>query len=263
MQRPILDIPVIVTVSDDYLPLLKVFCFLFNKNWSDQQPVQIFGFREPDFSLPANFTFISLGKQQGPPYFTQDLYNILEQVNSDIFIHMVEHEFLLKPIRLEILQDLIEDAKTYDKVGRIDLTLGPSLRSHEVLEKRDKYSLIQLTQAATYRVSLRLNIWKTSWMRKFLFQGLDPWQFELMGSQAALNDGHRVMATKEEVVAHIMDGVIIHRGKDIMDLRALKEDSRSTYNRGVDEGDIKEMVDAGHIEEIREGQWAGLFRVRL
>ena len=187
---------------------------------------------------------------------------LIEQVNSDIFIHMVENEFLLKPIRLEILQDLIEDAKTYDKVGRIDLTLGPSLRSHEVLEKRDKYSLIQLTQAATYRVSLRLNIWKTSWMRKFLFQGLDPWQFELMGSQAALNDGHRVMATKEEVVAHIMDGVIIHRGKDIMDLRALKEDSRSTYNRGVDEGDIKEMVDAGHIEEIREGQWAGLFRVR-
>jgi hypothetical protein len=255
-------VPVIVTVSNDYLPLLKVFCFLFNKNWSSKQEVYIFGFDSPSFDLPSNFNFVSLGEQKGPSYFTYDLYRILEKIDSDTFIHLVENEFILQPVNLSILADLLKDAETYDNVGRIDLTLGPSLRSHEILEKRKGYSLIQLTQEATYRVSLRLNIWKKEWMKKFLFQGLSPWDFELVGSQVALNDGYRVLATKEKVTAEIMDGVIIHRGKDIMDLRALKEGSRSTYNKGVKEEHIKEMVDLGYIKEITQGEWTGLFKIQ-
>lgn len=43
---------VIVSTSDKYEDVLKVYCFLFNKFWSTDQEVEVVGYKKPSFTLP-------------------------------------------------------------------------------------------------------------------------------------------------------------------------------------------------------------------
>jgi hypothetical protein len=45
---------IIVTTSNKYLHILPIFCFLFNKFWDKDQPVEIVGYDRPSFPLPSN-----------------------------------------------------------------------------------------------------------------------------------------------------------------------------------------------------------------
>ena len=46
-----------VSTSNKYIHLIKPFQYLFNKFWSDSQPVTILGYEEPTFDLYNNFDF--------------------------------------------------------------------------------------------------------------------------------------------------------------------------------------------------------------
>ena len=50
-----------ISTSDKYVFLLKPFAYLFNKFWSKDQKVVILGYTKPDFKLPKNFEFVSMG----------------------------------------------------------------------------------------------------------------------------------------------------------------------------------------------------------
>ena len=76
------DLPIYVTTSNGYMKVVKVFCYLFNKFWGSQQEVNIVGFDPPDFELPNNFKFISLGKQRGPEYWREDYIHLLSLIKE-------------------------------------------------------------------------------------------------------------------------------------------------------------------------------------
>ena len=44
-----------ISTSNKYIHLIKPFQYLFNKFWSDSQPVTILGYEEPTFDLYNNF----------------------------------------------------------------------------------------------------------------------------------------------------------------------------------------------------------------
>ena len=50
-----------ISTSDKYVHLIEPFAFLFNKFWSSEQQVVVLGYNKPDFKLPKNFEFISMG----------------------------------------------------------------------------------------------------------------------------------------------------------------------------------------------------------
>ena len=58
---------VYISTSDKYLQLLKPFSFLFNRFWGEQQDVVVLGYKEPDFELPNNFEFVSMGVSRNDP----------------------------------------------------------------------------------------------------------------------------------------------------------------------------------------------------
>ena len=102
------DMNVYVFTSNNYLHVLKPFCFLFNKFWSDKQQVKIVGFEPPAWQMPDNFEFISLGKQRGIKYWSDDYIDFFNSINDEYFIHMVENEFLLRPVDFDIINSLVE-----------------------------------------------------------------------------------------------------------------------------------------------------------
>ena len=87
---------VIVLTSDKYLHALQPFAWLFNKYWSSAQPVTVAGFTPPDFGLPDNFTFHSIGAFADYPVarWSDALIKLLNEIEAD-------HAGVIKKILVE------------------------------------------------------------------------------------------------------------------------------------------------------------------
>jgi hypothetical protein len=229
------------------LHILRPFSFLLNKFWSPDQQVKIIGFEPPDFDLPPNYEFVSLGPQRGLKYWTNDHIDYFQGIEDQYFVHMLENEFFLKPLDTEIYADVV--SRLSPEVGRVDLTPGPSQRSNNLVENRGRYDIIELTQDASYRLALRFNIWNKDYLMKYLIPGEDCWEYEVKGIERSKDDGYQIMATDRSYVMHIMDGVAMTGGKrpNILDLRARLHPERSSFQLPLDEGSIREMVDCNII----------------
>ena len=55
---------VCVTTCDQYLFLMEVFPYFFNKYWSETQEIDLLCYKKPEISLPPNFNIVSLGCQK-------------------------------------------------------------------------------------------------------------------------------------------------------------------------------------------------------
>ena len=68
-------------ICDDNLWTLKIYSFLFEKFWGNEQEVVVMGFEKPDFELPQNFEFVSLAEKQegGSKKWTRYIHNYLRR----------------------------------------------------------------------------------------------------------------------------------------------------------------------------------------
>ena len=232
------DINVYVFTSNNYLHVLKPFCYLFNKFWSPQQKVKIVGFEGPTWRMPDNFEFISLGKQRGMQYWSDDYIDFFNSIPDEYFIHMVENEFLLKQVDFKVVNSLVEFLD--EDVGRIDFTPGPSLRKWENFQEYDDFDIIELSQTDQYRLAIRLNLWNKKYFLKHLRPGENAWEFEIFGNQRAQNDGYRILAANRKYACYIMDGTKAENPSEL-DLRGLNPEC-SSFGMPLDELTINEMV---------------------
>lgn len=248
------NIPIYVTTSDGYIKVLKVFCFLFNKFWDSQQEVNIVGFKPPQFDLPNNFKFISLGKQRGVNYWREDLLNMVELIKEDFFIHMEENELFMRHVDLNILNCLKD--KINDNVGRIDLTPGISNRQWELIENKKDYDIIELSQYGEYRIALRANIWNKKYIKKFLNLKQDDWLgFEISASEVAKNDGHQILATNRKYAINNFDGVWHDQWRQFPDSIDFDQtvNKRSNYGMKFEQNTIDEMIKSNIIKKQDNG----------
>ena len=183
-----------ISTSNKYIHLIKPFQYLFNKFWDDKQKVTILGYEEPTFKLEDNFDFISLGKQTTIDDWCSDLKNFLESIDDEYFIHAVEDQFIIKPVNKSMISKLVG---MMDKnVGRIALETAAQTKPHTEIYKDDDMCVIELDQFAQYRLSVVHSIWNRKYMLKYLQPNMNPWEFELDGSEKAKNDGYRILGTK-------------------------------------------------------------------
>tara|TARA_R110002051_G_scaffold283387_2_gene345193 strand:+ start:150 stop:926 length:777 start_codon:yes stop_codon:yes gene_type:complete len=246
-----MKLPIIVNTSNQYLPLLKIYSYLFNKFWSPQQEVIIVGFDPPTFKLPDNFKFVSLGKQRGIQYWHDDLISTMDLIKEDYFIQMPENELIIRPVNHIILNHF----KQYisPSMGRIDLTPGPSTRAFNVLESTNDYDIIESTQDSDCRVSMRACIWNKEYFSRNLKSGESPQYFETYGSSIAKNDGMQIISSNRDFACRILDGTdsgrrgIYDPGLEL-DLRALKG-YNTHYGYSLEEEVIEEMKSLGLIKE--------------
>lgn len=220
------DLKICVTTSNNYLHLIPVFCYLFNKNWSPEQKVEIVGYDRPDFSLPENFTFYSMGKQEGGANnFSGDLRKYFARQDA-WFIWMVEDSFPTH-VNLEELE-ILKTLMTVPKCGKINLTTATVIQDYEVFCELGGLEILENTQTSRYRLAMQPSIWRRDYLLKYLTPGMTPWQFEV---QPAHNDSWRIFGA-DHAVAKITEGVT---KRDIYKLSLYK----------VPPEDIKEMEELG------------------
>lgn len=186
-----------VTTSDNYHHLLKVFCYMFNKNWSSEQHVEVVGYKYPDFVLPGNFTFHSLGEQKGDATnFTRDLREYFKK-QKDWFIWFMEDSWPIE-INFEHLE-ILKFLRDCPNVGRINLCHASVLQQHKTFGVIRGLKILENTQAALYRLCTQPSIWNRDFLLQYMQKDLTPWQFE---TQPAFNDGWRILGPEEKVLVH-------------------------------------------------------------
>jgi len=188
------------STSNNYLHIVPVFTFLFNKYWDTNQQVTILGYNKPAFDLPSNFEFVSLngGDQQTASDYARHLREYFSQIEDEYFIYTMEDTFIKAPVNFEVLEDLKSLCTPEHKVGRIDLTEGMSFRATEPYLKVNNTQVVENLQDVRFRISCQMSIWNKEYMLKYLIDGYTPWDFEVKGSELAKHDGYRILGTHQD-----------------------------------------------------------------
>jgi hypothetical protein len=238
------NIEIIFGVSNDYLHILKPACSLFNEFWSSKKHVKIAGFDAPDFDMPDNFSFASLGNQRGPKYWTEDILQICDLVEGDYFIFVVENDFLIRPVNFEILHVFEKMLQADKSIARIDLTTSSSVHSMGTIVKSyPSFDIFELPQSADWRMALgHYSIWNKQYLRSFLkrYPQTTPWEFEALSCQNAKNDGAKILASSRDYAVHFIDSIHQHQGKNVVDLTGIG--GRSSFGLSIDEKIIEKMI---------------------
>lgn len=188
---------IIMTTSNDYHHILPVSIYLLNKNWPNQE-IELVGYTKPNYELPSNFTFHSLGEQiGGPENFSTDLRPYFEK-QDPYFIWLFEDTFIKKinSIRFNILESLLWLG---DRIGRINLSNETIKQNHTFYLNVDGEDMYENTQTANYRLSTQPSIWNRDFLLQYLIPGLTPWKFE---TQSSINDGWKILGLKNPAVYH-------------------------------------------------------------
>jgi hypothetical protein len=209
---------VYVTTSDWYNCIIPGFAYLFNKHWSPDQEVTVLCYNQPDYSLPKNFSIISLGNpeqfgndvpewspgrrgetygQQHPtPRWTNSLKPFFEKLEDEYFILLQIDYFIHKPVELHKVE-LLKKYLGEEGVVKIDLSYDRSCFPHKVYAVDQNIEIIVSEQDTVYRSSLQAAIWQKDYFVNLLKPDRSPWQFEGLGMYEQMNDGKLILGIKQ------------------------------------------------------------------
>lgn len=209
MNNPKITIPFYVSTNNKHLVCLRVFINLFN-HFLPTQELRILGYDLPDYELPANCSFISMGEQGPVDEWSTDLRNYFLQSKDDYFIYGTEDVFMYKNPQIDFINYLIGLAQSDENVGRINLidstedddcTLPNS--SHYDVSLRKKFTanecdwgnweLYEQTTDSDYSLTTQLSIWNRKFLLKYLTNGLSPWDFERSSFKTKNDSQYKVL----------------------------------------------------------------------
>jgi hypothetical protein len=159
---------------------------LFNKYWSSEQEVLVAGFAEPEFDLPDNFSFISLGEQEQFPFnlWSDALHKLIGIIDDEAFILMLEDYWLTRHVMLDAVSILYRYAIQFKYTLKIDLC-GDRLYAFGADLTYDTVSYIDLVKSmpgSPYHMSLLTGVWRRDNLDRVLIPGESPHDLELIGT---------------------------------------------------------------------------------
>ena len=228
-----------VSTSDNYLSLIKIFQFLFNRYWSTEQEVVVLGYKEPDFKLEKNFSFHSMGQSRYTPNeWGTDLKKYFESVEDEHFILIFEDNFIVRPVNFNLFSSIKKLLN--DDVGRfcINNTIEKSrgyVGTTSCVGSVGGVDLLECTQTSQYRLSGMPSIWNRKYFLKYLQNEWSPWDWEIKGSELAKNDNYKILGTGGD---HVVYNTLSVRKGDLskLDFRIVDD-----YDKSLDENVIEEM----------------------
>lgn len=179
---------VIVLTSNRYSFLLGGYSELFNRHWGEDARVTVLGFDPPEATLPGNFSFMSLGRQDRQ--WSDALIPFFSSYRERCFFMCFEDHFLIS----DVDRRLMEKAERLVSGGAVHKawmlckptsTHGPLARDgfdEDFYAWRDNGGCLIPT-------SLCPSVWGTEYFRKLLMPGLDCWGFEERNKKRSMEMG--------------------------------------------------------------------------
>lgn len=235
---------VYVMTSDKYIKSVRVFAWLFNKHWGADQRVQVVGFSEPDFDLPTNFSFRSLGSMKKYPWnkWSNSLIDTMASMSGDeVFCLMLEDYWITRRVDVEAINMLHSHMLEDESILKMCLT-GDRLYARDMSDygALDRLDLIKSHYSSPYHMSLMAGLWRRSLLERVIIPNESPHDIEIKGTSrlAEAQDEIKVLGTRQWPLRHILG----HRGGD----------PSTTIVEGLHEDDLAELIGLGYIGGNRE-----------
>lgn len=173
-------IPIIVYTNDNHLWLLRGFSYLWNK-YSDNHRVTVAGFNQPDFALPKNFRFYSLGEQLPAERWSNGLIKLINDFDCKHFILLLEDFWLFDHVDCRIF-NILPRVMTDDTL-RIDLSGNrASYKQAQAIGSINSYKLVETKAGTPYQMSFQAALWDSKNLLSVLRENENPWKAEVEGS---------------------------------------------------------------------------------
>ncbi|MFG0252128.1 MAG: hypothetical protein ACF8NJ_04560 [Phycisphaerales bacterium JB038] len=195
-----------VFTSDKYHHALPPFAHLFNKYFDDGQDVTVVGYAEPTVSLPENFSFISLGKQEDYPWkkYSDALIKFLEQYAPPTFVLMLEDYWLCRQANVDQVQSCYDYTRSHPDVLRFDICADRLTSSSDYASYHD-LDIIRSDPNSMYHMSLWTSVFNRDQMKRVIIPDESPHDIEIFGTTRtrALDPAPLVLGTRQYPLRHI------------------------------------------------------------
>jgi hypothetical protein len=188
-------IKVYIPTCDNYLWLIKPFMFLFNKFWDKSIEVVYLGYNPPNFPLPSNCKFISLGKDDNLKHYSNDLRKYFESIDDEYVIMTVDDTFLVDYTNVNLYNTILKYLEVNKKVGRVGLSRDLATRSHYHLDTIDGIEIVNASRDAENRISVAWSLYKRKFLIKLLKPGRTPWTLESEGTIQSRSEDYNIIST--------------------------------------------------------------------
>jgi hypothetical protein len=242
---------VYIWTSNSLMHCVPAWAYLFNKFWPYKQKVRVLGYNMPEYELPENFEYISLGVQRGPDFWSDDMKQYFSSCEHESFYLTTEDGFIVGDVDSEILDMGIKLSLSdpSEKFLKFCLTADVHRRPKQVLKDFGNFKLIKAAQHSNYRHSLSHCIWRRDRLVEKLTPGQSPWKFEV-SNNVAKNDGYDIYATENKYAVHCGHGY--RRGQKIKDwfMNVYYVDGYVQEPAQLSTSDIKYIEDNGWMPEL-------------
>jgi hypothetical protein len=195
------QLTVYIPTCDPNIFVLKYFQYFFNKYWDGNMKVKVLGFRNQDFDLYDNFEFISLDSSQkgGASGWSNYMIDYFTSIDDEKFIFGIEDFAVARPVDQLALETCLSSLD--NDVGRVDLQCSLQFARHPLevnpYGSKNGIELLELKQNGSYRIAGAFSAWNKSWFLKNMMRDWSPWDWEIKGSYLSINDGFKVLGTKD------------------------------------------------------------------
>src|SRR4030042_5418850 len=115
---------VLLTTCNNYIPALRPMAWFMQKYWQPTPEVVVIGFDQlPDFDLPENWTFASIGPQEKYPFgkWSDALIDFLPLIGDEVFLLLLGDMWPIRKVDTEALDILYHYMIQFQYVAKMDL----------------------------------------------------------------------------------------------------------------------------------------------
>ncbi len=197
-------------VADPTLWCLRPF-FYMQQKYAPWMRGYVAGFSPPQFDIPNDWQFVSLGKFRDYPInkWSNAVRNLIGNTGftEERFILMLEDYFILRRVDESVIRQLGHYMQTHSDIAKIDLTTdrlyASDMRDYEACGQLD---LIIDNPSSAYNTSVLAAIWDKYDFLNLLVDDETPWQFELEGSnrwkEYAFTNNKKILGTRQFPIRH-------------------------------------------------------------
>ena len=230
---------VVVTTSDRYLPILKPFSYLMNRYWVPNPEVVVGGFTPPDFSMPPNFHFVSIGRFEDYPFskWSNAVIKLLGQIDDEVVCLLLEDYLISRPVDTRAVQILTDYMYQFRYVAKIDL-FTDRLYAHGADLNYGHVAYLDLVKSmpgSPYHLSLMAGLWRREHLLRHMVPNESPHDVEMIGTTRLSHDQNViVLGTRNCPLRHTL---------------GLRSQDHTKLNlEGIDQADIDQMRSLGYLK---------------
>ena len=204
------DLTIYIISSDKSIHSIEALQYFINKYWNPNPKVVVLSYKQPTtFELADNFEVVSMGEDRGHDYVNENMIKFFNSIDDSHFIFSLDDFLPIRNVNVDMLNELT-DKVIDENISRFALVNQLSNKQKEIIQNKDGYDIVEMSQSERYRISTPWSIWSKEYFLKYLYPDGNLWTWE----RGMYNDGHHILGTDGKQViqsCHLFKGMTLKK----------------------------------------------------